>query len=139
MSVERRMAGFTDGAAKGNPGPAGYGYVIEQDGVLLEEGGAFIGDATNNVAEYQGFIAVLTRMAQLGATDIALYSDSELAVRQVNKVYRVKNEGLRPLYEQVMHLLGSFDKYQVRHIPREQNARADRLANKAISERRKLV
>ena len=138
MNENQNLAAYTDGASKGNPGPAGFGYLIEQEGMTLEECGEYIGETTNNVAEYRGFVAVLARLKQLGATDISIYSDSELAVRQINKQYRVKNEGLKPLYEEVMHLLAAFHSYRVMHIPREKNSRADRLANRARDEHRKI-
>ena len=132
MGEKSHLVAHTDGAAKGNPGPAGFGYTIEQDGVLLEEYGEYIGEATNNIAEYRALAAALARMKQLGAGEVTVYSDSELAVRQIAGEYRVKNEGLKPLYTEVMNLLTGFSSYHVIHIPREQNALADRLANKAV-------
>ena len=136
MGEKPHLTAHTDGAAKGNPGPAGFGYTIEQDGVLLEEYGEYIGETTNNIAEYRALAAVLTRMKQLGAGKVTVYSDSELAVKQIAGEYRVKNEGLKLLYAEVMNLLAGFSAYHIVHIPREQNAHADRLANRAIREHR---
>lgn len=142
MGEKLHLVAYTDGGSKGNPGPAGFGYVIELSKyekddarVVLEEHGEYIGRATNNVAEYRGFIAVLKRLKDFHATKVTVYSDSELAVKQINGQYRVKNEGLKPLHEYVMLLLAGFSSYTVKHIPREYNTEADRLANQAIKKR----
>ena len=129
-----KLTAHTDGAARGNPGPASIGCVIEKDGVVLEEFGRTIGDATNNIAEYKACIAALERMRELNATDVELFSDSELLVRQVNGVYRVKNPGLKPLYQQVMTVLGLFDSWKITHVKRGRNSLADGLANKALDD-----
>lgn len=132
-----KLTAHTDGASRGNPGPAAYGFTIEKDGVLLEEGCEFIGNTTNNIAEYKAFIAALTRMKALGATEVAVYSDSELAVRQINGQYKVRNEGLKPLYMEVMKLLSSFHAFKVIHVTRDKNSSADGLANKALDQHKK--
>ena len=124
----------TDGASKGNPGPAGIGFTIEKDGVVLEESCEYTGKTTNNIAEYTALVAAVKRMKELGATDVIIYSDSELAVKQINGIYKVKNKGLKPLYSEVTKLLEEFDSFRVIHVPREENSTADRLANKAIKE-----
>jgi ribonuclease HI len=131
-----KFTAHTDGASKGNPGPSAFGYTIEQDGAVIEERGEYLGMATNNIAEYRAFIAVMRRMLELGATDAVIYSDSQLAVRQISGVYRVRNEGLIPLYEEIRRLRGKFHSLQVVHVPREENSTADGLANKAIKEHR---
>lgn len=131
------LTAHTDGAAKGNPGPAAIGYTIEKDGVVLEEYCEYIGDATNNVAEYTAFIRVLARLRELGATEVTIHSDSELAVRQINGRYKVKNEGLKPLFDRVMKMGANFEVFRVVHVPREMNSAADGLANRAIREHRK--
>jgi len=124
----------TDGASKGNPGPAAIGFIIEKDGVVLEEYCEYIGKTTNNIAEYTAFITSLNRMKKLGATDVTIYSDSELAVKQINGIYKVKNKGLKPLHSEVIKFLEEFDSFKVIHVPRDENSTADRLANKAIKE-----
>jgi len=123
---------YTDGASKGNPGHAGFGYVILADGAVVKEYGEYIGIATNNIAEYRAFASALEEAVQMGAVKVTVYSDSQLAVCQINGQYRVKNEGLRPLYEKVMKLLAGFEEANVVHVYRESNSHADGLANKAI-------
>ena len=129
-----KLSAYTDGASKGNPGPAAIGYTVEKDSVLLEEYYDYIGETTNNVAEYKALIAALKRMKELGATDVTIYSDSELAVRQINGLYKVKNPGLKTLYIEVTKLLKKFDSYRIVHVPRESNFLADKIANKAFKE-----
>ncbi len=90
----------TDGGSRGNPGPAGAGFVIEIDGEIVCRGGKFIASATNNVAEYEAFIWGLENVAALGHTEVQVFADSELLVKQINGQYRVKNEGLKPLFRQ---------------------------------------
>jgi len=131
-----KLTAHTDGASKGNPGPAAIGYTIEKDGIVLEERSSYIGEATNNTAEYRALIAALKRMQELGATDVVIYSDSELVVRHINGLYKVKSRSLKPLYLEVMSLLGSFHSHEVVHVTRDQNSAADGLANKAIKEHR---
>lgn len=124
---------YTDGAARGNPGPAAIGVQIcGPDEAPLEEFGEVIGRATNNVAEYTAIIRALERARALGARRVTLRADSELAVRQLTGVYQVKNEGLLPLFRQARRLLASFDESVVEHIPRERNRTADALANRAL-------
>jgi len=126
-----------DGGARGNPGPAGAGVVVRSDdGVVLHEAGLYIGHATNNVAEYSALLAGLEAAARLGADQVEVFSDSKLLVRQMNGQYRVKNEGLRPLYEKALDLAGGFSRCTYRHVPREHNKDADKLVNKAIDARR---
>lgn len=131
------LVAYTDGASRGNPGPAAYGFTIEKDSVILQEDGQYIGNTTNNVAEYSAFIAALELMRELGASEVEIYSDSELAVRQINGQYKVRNAGLRPLYEKVMNILKGFNSWKVTHIPRSMNSKADGLANKALNEQLK--
>ena len=88
----------TDGGSRGNPGPAGAGFVIEVDGEITCRGGKFIANATNNIAEYEAFIWGLENVAALGHSEVHVYADSELLVKQINGQYRVKNEGLKPLF-----------------------------------------
>lgn len=122
-----------DGAARGNPGPAGIGVVLwDEAGTFREEHHAYIGEATNNVAEYEALLFGVRKAKELGYTAVRVFSDSELLVRQIRGEYRVKNARLRALYDQVQKLLRSFDAFEIAHIGRGMNARADLLANKAI-------
>ena len=123
----------TDGASHGNPGPAGIGYVIEDPhGNTVREHGEYIGVATNNVAEYQALICALSEAQNLGASRVRVISDSELMVKQLGGVYRVKNAGLLPLYEEVRRLLAGFEDHHVEHALRHFNAEADGLAGDAV-------
>ena len=126
---------FVDGGARGNPGPAGIGARLVTDkGELAEELADFIGTATNNVAEYQAMIAGLEMALDHGVRRLTVYADSELVVRQINGQYRVKDANLRVLHDQALRLLHELPDVEVRHIPREQNADADALVNRAIDE-----
>ncbi len=131
------LTAHIDGASKGNPGPAGIGYSIEKDGIMLEEYSEFIGETTNNTAEYRALLAVLARLKQLGGCDVTIFSDSELIVRQINGMYKVKKPKLQQLHADAMHWIGEFDSFRILHIPRHQNSHADGLANRAIREHRK--
>ena len=123
----------TDGAARGNPGPAGIGVVlVRPDGEVADELARYIGTATNNVAEYTALITGLERALQFGVFDLEVFSDSELMVRQLNGQYKVKNEGLKPLFARVQQLAGQFRSIRYVHVPRERNRHADRLANEGI-------
>jgi ribonuclease HI len=121
-----------DGGARGNPGPAGYGFVISSgDGPLVQRGG-YVGQATNNVAEYSALVAGLEAAAELGIREVEVMADSELMVRQMTGQYRVKNEGLKPLYAKAQAAAARIGKVSYQHIPREKNKEADKLANMAI-------
>lgn len=125
----------TDGAARGNPGPAGIGIVIRaEDGTTLAELGEYIGEATNNVAEYRALIRGLEEARRLGADSVEILADSELLVRQINGEYRVRHPNLVPLYAEVMEKLKGFSSFSIVHVPRKENARADALANWALDE-----
>jgi ribonuclease HI len=126
-----------DGGARGNPGPAGFGVVVRDaaDGQELLTYGKFIGNATNNVAEYSGLIAGLTKALELSATSADVYGDSELVIKQMKGEYRVKNEGLRPLYEKATQLSRKFAGVKFTHVRREQNKLADKLYNRAIDKK----
>ncbi len=125
-----------DGGARGNPGPAGAGVVIRNDAdeVVLYEGGQFLGKATNNVAEYSALIAGLRAAKKIHAERVAVASDSQLLVRQMNGQYRVKNDGLKPLHRQAQELQHGFAECIFRHVRREENEPADRLVNMAIDQ-----
>ncbi len=124
---------FSDGGARGNPGPAGAGAIIYNENKdVVAEVSNFLGVTTNNQAEYQALILALRKAVSLGASEIACYLDSELVVCQLNREYKVKNKDLAPLFLQVYNLSLSFKKITFHHIPREQNKEADRLANEAM-------
>jgi len=129
-----------DGGARGNPGPAAAGVVIRSadDGTVLHEAGIFLGRATNNVAEYSGLIAALEAASRLGADEAEVLSDSELLVKQMSGDYRVRNDGLKPLFAQARQLAGKFKRFSLRHVSREQNTRADRLVRQAINLKRNV-
>jgi ribonuclease HI len=123
----------TDGACRGNPGPAAIGVSIENaDGEEIARASETIGNATNNVAEYRALIKALEMLIELGARKPQLLLDSELVVRQVQGEYRVRNPRMLDLFEDVQALLPEFSRVDVRHIPREENTRADALANQAL-------
>ena len=122
-----------DGAARGNPGPAAIGAVIQDEkGKVLACLSQRIGSATNNQAEYLALIAGLERAVSLGATRVSVYSDSDLLVNQITGRYKVKNSLLRDLYQKVVRLIGSLEKFEISCVPREQNTAADNLANRAL-------
>jgi probable phosphoglycerate mutase len=124
---------WTDGGARGNPGPAAYGYVLEaEDGTVLAFEGAPIGVATNNVAEYRALVAGLQRAAELGLEEVEVVSDSELVVKQMRGEYRVKNEALRGLSLEAARLARRVGAVEYRHVTREHNELADRLVNEAL-------
>ncbi len=124
---------FTDGASRGNPGPASIGIVFRQkDGPDLAEHCETIGKATNNVAEYQAAVTALEHVRRWKVRKVHLFMDSELIVRQLSGVYRVKSPDLRPLYQQVVFLTRDLNEFRVSHVKRAQNAQADALANKAL-------
>ena len=124
---------FTDGGARGNPGPAAYGFVLEaEDGTVLAAHGEAIGTATNNVAEYSALLAGLRRAAELGVDELEVVSDSELMVKQMTGVYRVKNEALRDLSLEAARLARALPRVTYTHVRREHNELADRLVNEAL-------
>lgn len=124
---------YTDGASRGNPGDAAAAAVIyDQDDNLLEQHSSCLGQVTNNVAEYQALILGLKRAQELQATQVEVFADSQLVVRQMQGQYKVKNAGLRSLFIEAQKLAGSFNKIVFNFIPREQNKVADALANQAL-------
>jgi ribonuclease HI len=123
----------TDGGARGNPGPAAYGYVLEsEDGHVLAAHGEAIGRATNNVAEYRGLVAGMEKAVELGVRELDVVSDSELLVKQMRGEYRVKNEALRDLWEQANDLERRFARVRYTAVRRAHNELADRLVNEAL-------
>jgi ribonuclease HI len=128
-----KLVVHVDGGARGNPGPAAIGVVVSgADGALLDEVGEAIGEATNNVAEYRALLRGLERARALGASEVEVIGDSELVAKQVSGQYKVKHAGLRPLHAEALRALAGFDAWQVRTVPRAQNAAADALVNAAL-------
>jgi len=125
---------YTDGAARGNPGPAGIGIVIQKGDQLLIEASAYIGKTTNNVAEYMALIRGLEEALLLGIKEIDCFVDSELLAKQIQGEYKVKNEGLVPLYHHLKELIKKFKAFNLSHTVREGNKQADKLANLGIDE-----
>jgi ribonuclease HI len=122
-----------DGGARGNPGPAAIGAVISTpEGETLDEASGLIGETTNNVAEYRGLLLGLERAWALGVTEVEVVNDSELVARQVGGTYKVKQDHLKPLHADVLAALRNFDRWTIRSVPREENARADALVNEAL-------
>ncbi len=127
---------YTDGASRGNPGEAGAGVVISDSrGRTIKEIKQFLGVATNNVAEYRAVILALGKALNLGGGRVTLYLDSELVARQLRGEYRVREEHLHPLHREAIDLLNQFLQYNIQCIGREENRRADQLANEAIDQR----
>ena len=130
-----RVVVHVDGGSRGNPGPAAVAAVASSsDGETLGERKAYIGEATNNVAEYRALLLGLELARELGAEEVEVVNDSELIARQIGGEYKVKHAGLKPLFAQAMGELRGFRKWAVRPVPREQNARADELVNEALDE-----
>ncbi|MGQ9756621.1 MAG: ribonuclease HI family protein [Actinomycetota bacterium] len=126
---------FIDGAARGNPGPAAIGVVIlTRQGRRVAAFGEAIGEATNNFAEYTALVHALRLLSVYEVERLRVYADSELVVRQIQGLYRVKERSLRSLHSQVMSMLGRYRDWSIQHVPREENREADRLANHALDE-----
>ncbi len=130
---------YIDGASKGNPGKSGIGVVIYRDSRLVKNISSYIGCATNNVAEYTALIYALEEALLLKANTLKINTDSQLLARQLNKIYKVKNEGILNLYNRAVQLLSGFEKVLINHIPREENSLADKLATEATKKSRQNV
>lgn len=124
---------YSDGGSRGNPGEAGIGvYIEDENGNTLRELCQFIGTQTNNIAEYKALSRGLEAALDMGITEISCLLDSELVVKQIKGEYKVKNEGIIPMYNMIMPLINKFQSFEIRHIRRELNKKADALANKAM-------
>jgi ribonuclease HI len=126
---------FADGGSRGNPGPAASGAVLtDPSGAVIEEDAAYLGVATNNVAEWTALLMGLKAALRHGVRRLAVRLDSELVVKQLRGEYRVKHAGLQPLHRQALALLRRFESVDVRHVPRKQNAAADRVVNRVLDQ-----
>ena len=133
LGAPDHLVAHVDGGARGNPGPAGYGVVIEDHhGRPVAKFSRYLGRRTNNFAEYSGLIAALNYALEHKTSGLRVLSDSELMVRQMNGVYKVRSPDLRPLYEEARRLTQQLQWFRIEHVRREQNAEADRLANAAM-------
>jgi ribonuclease HI len=133
----QRVKVHVDGASKGNPGPSSAGIVITdlEDNPIYETG-VYLGEMTNNAAEYNGLISALEILTEHGAPEAYVFADSQLMVKQVNQEWRVKHPGMKPLFTRVQHLKRRLPRFQITHVRREHNQRADELANLAIKQHR---
>lgn len=131
----KSFSGRIDGGARGNPGPAGIGVLLEEEGGERDEYYAYLGTTTNNVAEYAALLVLLAHSLRRGATDLAIHSDSQLLVKQMEGTYRVKNPRLQALHAEARRLMARIPRVTLRHVRREENREADRLANRAMDER----
>jgi probable phosphoglycerate mutase len=133
LSERAKLIAHIDGGSRGNPGPAGFGVVIQDaGGRVLETLSEAIGIATNNVAEYRALLAALHYALARRVAQLQIYCDSELVVRQMQGRYRVQSADLKPLFLEAQRLVQSFEKFSIEHVRRESNADADRLANEAM-------
>lgn len=131
-----RLRVYCDGAARGNPGPAGAGAVlVEPSGQVVDKLGKFLGHQTNNYAEYMGLLLGLKRARELDVNEVEVFADSELMIRQLGGRYQVKSPSLRPLYVEALAVLNGFERVKLVHVPREMNRAADEMTNRAIDER----
>ncbi len=136
--MEKIFQLFTDGAARGNPGPASIGCVLKNsDGEVVAEISEYLGETTNNQAEYRALLAGLQKALDLKIKNLEVFLDSELVVKQIHGEYRVKHPELIPLYEEIKSVLRKFPTIQVSHVRREKNKEADTLANLALDSRLK--
>jgi ribonuclease HI len=127
---------FTDGGSRGNPGPSAIGFaVLDSDDLVIKEYGEYIGETTNNQAEYKALSFGLDSCIELGIKNLEVYMDSQLIVNQINGSYKVKNTDLIPIYNEIKSKLKSFSSISFAHVPREQNKLADSLVNKALDDR----
>jgi ribonuclease HI len=129
-----KIIAYIDGGSRGNPGPAAAGFTLaDSSGTRLQAKAFFLGETTNNVAEYTSFLKALEAAKQIQAERLTVYSDSELLVKHINGQYKVKSEQIRPLFQKAVELLHGFKSWHVHHIPREKNQQADNLVNRALN------
>jgi ribonuclease HI len=128
---------YIDGASRGNPGPSGIGVVVCRDGQTIKNISAYIGNTTNNIAEYNALIYGLQEALKLKAEILKINTDSQLLHRQINRTYKVRNPNILGLYNQVLHLMEAFKRVYITNIPRQDNKGADKLATQAIKKQLK--
>jgi formyltetrahydrofolate-dependent phosphoribosylglycinamide formyltransferase len=129
-----KIIAYTDGGSRGNPGPAAAGFILyDQNKIQLCAKALYLGETTNNVAEYTALIKALQTAQKFNPKNLSLYSDSELLVRQINGQYKVKSEQIRPLFQQALKLLEKCENWKLQHITRDKNKQADRIVNKALN------
>lgn len=132
--MSAQVIAYVDGASRGNPGPAAAAFVLkDRAGNSLQKKAVFLGNTTNNVAEYTAVVKALEAVKQTGAEELILFSDSELLVKQINGEYKVKSEQIRPLFRQAVDLLSGLGNWKVQHTMRENNTEADKLVNQALN------
>ena len=130
----KKLLLYTDGGSRGNPGPSGIGVIIlDAKRKKIKEACKYIGEATNNIAEYSALVYGLEEAARLDADEVIVYMDSELLAKQLSGEYRVKDEGMKALFEKALGILKHFKSFEIKHIAREKNKEADKLVNKAIN------
>lgn len=130
----KQLTIYIDGGSRGNPGPSGIGVVIfDKSGKKIKELSKYIGETTNNIAEYNALLYGLEEALILRADEVLLNMDSELVAKQLTGDYRVKDPGIKPLFERAVNMLKGFTNFEIRHIEREKNKEADKLVNKAIN------
>lgn len=135
MKQNKKGVIFTDGGARGNPGPAGIGYVIyNEKNIIIYRAGVYIGEATNNQAEYQAVYQALAKAKELDLSNLDFYLDSELVVNQLSQKFKIKNPELAKLFVKIWNLSQSFENINYKYIPREKNKLADQLVNQAIDQ-----
>jgi len=134
----KKLEIFIDGASKGNPGPSGIGIVVCDGSNVIRNISVFIGDSTNNIAEYTALIYGLQECLIIRADSVKINSDSQLLCRQLNGQYKVKDPGIKRLYDQAMHLFTGFKEVVIVNIPRTENKGADKLANEAVKSQDKV-
>jgi ribonuclease HI len=133
MLFEPDFTIFVDGASRGNPGEASYGFaVLDKNGKVIHKESDYIGRATNNVAEYTALLSALEFVLKKGISSVRVCSDSLLLVKQILGEYKVKSEHLGLLNQQIRELLKKFEWFEIQHVPREKNRLADKLANEAL-------
>jgi ribonuclease HI len=126
---------YTDGGSRGNPGKAACAFVIFQDGKLLHEDFSYLGITTNNQAEYRGLLLALKYLVSNNILEAKFFSDSELMVKQILKLYKVKDLGIQKIYSEATKEISKFKKFEISHVRREKNSHADKLVNKCLDEK----
>lgn len=134
QKMDKKLMLYTDGGSRGNPGKAGCGvYITDDQGTPLKKGYRFLGEATNNVAEYTAMKIGIEKCIEMGATEICLHADSKLAIEQLSGNYKIKNAGLKEIFDEIQNILSNWKgRISYTHIPREENTEADRLSNVAM-------